>query len=115
MAGQKPPLNSAAKADRRDSRVEQLRHQIDTGRTGDKVDYPDPAAAPLGSDAEAGGHPPETDMVAHARRQERAGSGPSDTAQAASSWQPRPGRDWLYAGVAVLAAALFILLTISLL
>jgi hypothetical protein len=34
---------------------EQLRSDIDSGRTGDKVDHPDPAAAPLGTDAEAGG------------------------------------------------------------
>jgi len=34
---------------------EQLRADIDSGRTGDKVDHPDPAAAPLGTDSEAGG------------------------------------------------------------
>jgi hypothetical protein len=39
--------------------VDQLRHDIDSGKTGEKVDYPDPAAAPLGTDAEAGGHPPQ--------------------------------------------------------
>lgn len=38
--------------------VDQLRHGIDHGMTGDKVDFPDPAAAPLGTDAEAGGHAP---------------------------------------------------------
>ncbi|QYO79212.1 hypothetical protein [Devosia salina] len=32
-----------------------LRADIDAGRTGDKVDFPDPAAAPLATDAEAGG------------------------------------------------------------
>jgi hypothetical protein len=31
------------------------RKTIDAGRTGDKVPFPDPAAAPLGTDAEAGG------------------------------------------------------------
>ncbi|HEV7274917.1 MAG TPA: hypothetical protein VGN80_01385 [Devosiaceae bacterium] len=36
-----------------------LRRDIDSGRTGDKVDFPDPAAAPLGTDAEAGGDTPE--------------------------------------------------------
>lgn len=35
---------------------EQLRADIDSGRTGDKVDFADPAAAPLVTDAEAGGH-----------------------------------------------------------
>ena len=34
---------------------EQLRSDIDSGQTGDKVDHADPAAAPLGTDAEAGG------------------------------------------------------------
>jgi hypothetical protein len=37
------------------STVEQLRDDIDHGLTGDKVDWPDPAAAPLGSDEEAAG------------------------------------------------------------
>jgi hypothetical protein len=31
-----------------------LREDIDRGRTGDKVNWPDPAAAPLGTDDEAG-------------------------------------------------------------
>lgn len=34
---------------------EQLRADIDAGRTGDKVAFSDPAAAPLETDAEAGG------------------------------------------------------------
>ncbi len=34
---------------------EQLRDDIDAGRTADKVPFPDPAAAPLATDAEAGG------------------------------------------------------------
>jgi hypothetical protein len=42
---------------------EQLRDQIDSGKTGEKVGYPDPATVPLGTDAEAGGFttsfPPE--------------------------------------------------------
>jgi hypothetical protein len=38
--------------------VDQLRHKIDSGATGDKIDWPDPAAAPLGTDAEAGGTGP---------------------------------------------------------
>jgi hypothetical protein len=33
----------------------QLRQAIDSGATGEKVDYPDPAAAPLETDSEAGG------------------------------------------------------------
>ena len=37
--------------------VDRLRADIDEGRTGEKVRYPDPAAAPLGSDDEAAGTP----------------------------------------------------------
>lgn len=35
----------------------QLRAAIDSGAAHDKVNFPDPAAAPLGTDAEAGGTP----------------------------------------------------------
>lgn len=35
-----------------------IRAAIDAGKGTDKVDFPDPAAAPLGTDDEAGGHPP---------------------------------------------------------
>ncbi|MBX6745274.1 MAG: hypothetical protein IRY87_24830 [Acetobacteraceae bacterium] len=51
----------------------QLRQDIDSGATGDKVPMLDPAAAPLGSDAEASGVPPSPRTVALARRMERAG------------------------------------------
>lgn len=37
--------------------TDQLRHAIDSGRAGDKVNFPDPAAAPLGTDSEAAGTP----------------------------------------------------------
>jgi hypothetical protein len=40
-----------------DASADRLRKQIDAGRTGEKVDFPDPAAAPLGTDSEAGGSP----------------------------------------------------------
>jgi hypothetical protein len=49
------------------STVEQLRDDIDHGRTGDKVDWPDPAAAPLGADEEAAGVPPDPWAVQTAR------------------------------------------------
>jgi len=39
------------------SNVDQLRSRIDQGETGDKIDFPDPAAAPLGTDSEAAGAP----------------------------------------------------------
>lgn len=37
---------------------ERLRQATDTGRTGDKIPYEDPAAAPLGTDDEAAGQSP---------------------------------------------------------
>jgi hypothetical protein len=50
--------------------VEQLRSDIDSGRTGDKVPASDPAAAPLGADEEAAGTPVSADAVALARARE---------------------------------------------
>ena len=43
--------------------ADQLRAAIDSGKTGDKVAFPDPAAAPLGTDAEAAGAPPASDEL----------------------------------------------------
>ena len=43
--------------------VDQLRAAIDSGKTGDKVAAFDPAAAPLGTDDEAGGAPPSASEV----------------------------------------------------
>lgn len=54
------------------STVSQLRDDIDHGRTGDKVDALDPAVAPLGTDEEAAGTPPDARAVEVARAIERA-------------------------------------------
>jgi hypothetical protein len=43
--------------------IEQLRDAIDSGRTGEKVPFHDPAAAPLGADEEAAGTPLPRDAV----------------------------------------------------
>ena len=50
--------------------VDRLRADIDSGRTGDKRPARDPAAAPLGTDDEAGGAPPTLDEIRDARRRE---------------------------------------------
>ena len=50
--------------------ADELRHEIDSGRTGDKVAYPDPAAAPLGTDDEAAGYRPSTSAVTRALHDE---------------------------------------------
>jgi hypothetical protein len=47
-----------------------LREEIDHGVGSDKVDFPDPAASPLGTDDEAAGTPPTPARVAVAARQE---------------------------------------------
>lgn len=47
-----------------------LRDDIDRGEAADKVGFPDPAAAPLGTDAEAGGFSPTPDEVRTAREHE---------------------------------------------
>jgi len=57
----------------RSSTAAQLRRDIDRGRTGDKVAWPDPALAPLGTDEEAAGTPLAPGDVAAARRAERRG------------------------------------------
>ncbi|WP_196258677.1 hypothetical protein [Pelagibacterium limicola] len=44
--------------------TEKLRIAIDREGQGDKVDHPDPAAAPLGTDAEASGNSPTADELA---------------------------------------------------
>ncbi len=49
------------------STISQLRADIDAGRTGDKVNWPDPAAVPLGTDDEAAGTPPDRWAVETAR------------------------------------------------
>ena len=41
----------------------QLKDDIDSGRSGDKVAFPDPAAAPLGTDEEAGGTPTNPQLL----------------------------------------------------
>jgi hypothetical protein len=53
------------------AKVARLRDHIDSGKGADKVAARDPAAAPLGTDAEAAGHPPtaaEADRALHAER-----------------------------------------------
>lgn len=48
----------------------ELKGAIDSGRTGDKVAFGDPGAAPLGTDDEAAGTPDTAERVALAIRQE---------------------------------------------
>jgi hypothetical protein len=77
--------------------VDQLRADIDRGRTGDKVAAPDPAAVPLGTDEEAAGTPVPSSAITAARDLELARA------------QNRPqksmlGVTWALAGFVVLLA-----------
>jgi hypothetical protein len=49
---------------------DELRDKIDKGKGADKVAAPDPAAAPLGTDSEAGGHTPTSEEVEMAMSEE---------------------------------------------
>lgn len=82
--------------------AEKLRRDIDRGRTGDKVAWPDPASAPLGTDEEAAGTPLTRDRVEAARQAERRGP-------AATQAQAGLGYAWiLVALILVLFAAVLI-------
>ena len=50
--------------------TDQLRADIDSGKAGDKIAFPDPAAAPLGTDDEAAGQPPTAGQLRLAVRYE---------------------------------------------
>jgi succinate dehydrogenase / fumarate reductase cytochrome b subunit len=52
--------------------AQELKGAIDSGLTGDKVAFPDPGAAPLGTDDEAAGTPDTADRVAISLRHELA-------------------------------------------
>jgi hypothetical protein len=58
-----PPAGQRLEPDTPIETTEQLRIAIDQGSAGDKVDASDPAAAPLGTDDEAGGTPNSTSQV----------------------------------------------------
>lgn len=65
---------TAAKHDPKDvataRTTDQLRAEIDAGKAGDKSRHNDPAAAPLGADAEAGGRSTAQEDIAEARKHE---------------------------------------------
>lgn len=66
--------------------VDQLRADIDHGRTGDKVAGSDPAAAPLGTDEEAAGTPVSSKQAAAARLHETASEHPRDPRSPGGTW-----------------------------
>lgn len=79
--------------------VDELRRRIDSGEAADKVDFPDPAAAPLGTDAEAAGAPPGETVRERAARDAQRG----DLVQAAQEAR-RPAPPLVTIGFFVLIA-----------
>jgi hypothetical protein len=67
----RPPRDDGPRAT-----LAQLRQDIDSGATGDKVPVIDPASAPIGTDGEAAGAPPSPELVAATRRLERTDPNP---------------------------------------
>jgi hypothetical protein len=99
---EKPPPPAAASPRTASHRSENLRDDIDQGRTGDKVPFRDPAAAPLGADDEAAGHPPTSEEVALARAHETSTGGqshPNVTEQGRESFNAQRGRPWPFIGI----------------
>ena len=84
--------------------VDALRAAIDRGHAGDKVPGSDPAAAPLGTDAEAGGASPTPAEIAM-----DAGS----TTMRAQPERAQPARGWLWAGGLVVVLLVAISIAVS--
>lgn len=83
--------------------VAQLKTEIDSGATGDKIAAHDPGLSPLGTDDEAAGRPPEPARIAEARAQETA----PRRSRAARMKTGHGENRWVmpaYAGVVLLAA-----------
>ncbi|SOE18988.1 hypothetical protein SAMN05877838_3938 [Hoeflea halophila] len=83
---------------------QKLRADIDSGRTGEKVDASDPATVPLGTDAEAGGI--QTDRAAASRARHAELDGPGNSRRRAGKYL------LIFPGVVVLIAVLLAILVL---
>ena len=94
------------------SNAAQLKRDIESGATGDKVPMLDPGLSPLGTDDEAAGQPLDPQMVAELRAAERRNAPPpGDTASHPRPWLRKQRAGLVLAGVLCLvlvAAALVI-------
>ena len=103
-----PPAGHKLDPDTPIETTEQLRIAIDQGQGGDKVDASDPAAAPLGTDDEAGGTPNSAAQVRLAAAHEvraRPNSGRQRTSGLGHAW-------WLigftvFTGMSIVASVLW--------
>lgn len=91
--------------DDRPATTDLLRHRIDRGLAGDKKGFPDPAAAPLGTDDEAAGTPPTPEQIAlaHAQEVENRPDSPdvTHTGPVLPGHAERHGDPWIWLVVAV--------------
>lgn len=89
-----------------------LRHALDHGRGGDKTDFIDPAAAPLGTDDEAAGHPPSREQIAMAAAAELGPTRPAHPPKAGGRTIPERIDQSKYAIPALLIAGLVLMLIV---
>ena len=82
----------------------QARAQIDRGETGDKIAVDDPAAAPLGTDAEAGGAPTAPEDIARSARLQTHGAPARTAARAPRTAGRRQLLPWLVVILALVVA-----------
>lgn len=94
-----PDSNSANQAP--GGTIDRQRLDVDRGVTGDKIPFPDPAAAPLGTDEEAAGAKAVADRGAKAPR----ASAQGDAAAKTITGEPhhKAHRYWMPAGMLLLA------------
>jgi hypothetical protein len=88
------------------SNAAQARAAIDRGETGDKIAHPDPATAPLGTDAEAGGAAIVGEPGAPSLDAPDPGPAARTMAEAPRTAARRRYVPWLVAGLAVALAAI---------
>lgn len=77
---------------RRGATVAQLKADIASGRTGDKVAHSDPGAAPLGTDDEAAGRPAHPEVIQMMREAEARDLGVTDPQGEGGPAQPETDR-----------------------
>ncbi|MBP0445269.1 hypothetical protein J8J14_10815 [Roseomonas sp. SSH11] len=93
----------------RTANVAQLKRDIESGATGDKVPMLDPGLSPLGTDDEAAGAPPDPKLVAEVRERERRDAPiPPDAASHAQRVGPSSGHRMLAIAVGVACLALLV-------
>lgn len=103
------------KADSADTTADALRHALDRGKGGDKTDFIDPAAAPLGTDDEAAGHPPTREQVAMAAAAELGPHRPAHRPKPGGRTIPDRQAEGRYAIPVLLAAGLILMVIVVLL